>query len=176
MSDLSTISISVASAAGFGPISRQTITLTKSGVSNDQVEGQYRRISTGTCASNGMDMIRDTSTCGAAAEVLGLSVVSPGAIPTSDTPLPEACYYDTNRLYLATNPDNAGNGANPPYELICLTRVSSTKEDDGDFLTDFYNDNKMAVMIGGSAGIACILCLCITCICRRYKRAESFEV
>jgi hypothetical protein len=176
VSALSTIAISFASASGFGPISRQTITLTKSGASNVQGVSQYKRIAAGTCASNDMDMIRDTTTGGAAAEVLGLSVASPGALARTDTPLPLGCFYDTNRLYLATNPENAGNAANPPYELICLSRESSAKNEGGSSFMDVFNDNKTAVLIGGSAGAALIMCLCVVCMCRRYRKAESFEV
>eukprot|EP00427_Karlodinium_veneficum_P007474 CAMPEP_0169090948 /NCGR_PEP_ID=MMETSP1015-20121227/16097_1 /TAXON_ID=342587 /ORGANISM="Karlodinium micrum, Strain CCMP2283" /LENGTH=295 /DNA_ID=CAMNT_0009151399 /DNA_START=71 /DNA_END=958 /DNA_ORIENTATION=- len=171
VSAISTVTISIAGASGFGSISRKTITLTNS-AGSDKAERQYQRIKSGNCASNKMEIISDAAACGAAVEALGLAVISPGVTATSETPLPEGCFYVGDRLYLSLNSANAGNGASPPYELICLTRASSAKSANG----GFFDNSMTIIIIGGSSGIALICFLCVVCMFRKLKPAERFEV
>jgi hypothetical protein len=70
--------------------------------------------------------IRDVATCEDAARSLQLSDVT--ATVTTNTPLPEACFYSGNQLYLPTNLANAGRAAVVGYELLCVVaaQVSTT--------------------------------------------------
>ena len=80
--------------------------------------GRYRRISSGSCGSNGMQPITSFQECNIAAQAIGY--VDLTASEAVDSPRPEGCYYN-GRLWLATNPVNKGNGADSSRKPICKT-------------------------------------------------------
>merc|ERR1711972_194236 len=130
---------------------------------------RFKLVKAGSCVSNRMSVILDRATCEAAAQVLQLADKT--ATNSSDTPKPEGCFYNTfnnnNDLYLSVNPANAGYGAAPGYEVLCLSTPSEAQ-------SASITDNK--AMIGGIAGGALLLCLIVgCCICRFRNHTKHFE-
>ena len=78
---------------------------------------KYKKVTSGSCVDNGMKAINDKVNCKAAAKALNL--------PHSDlryatsTNRPEGCYlYRSSSLYLGTNPNNEGKGAETGTKLF----------------------------------------------------------
>jgi hypothetical protein len=146
--------LSFAAASGYGAISRHTITFALSNapgttatptatlttpppsgtssvttatppptVTQPVGSGQYTKINTGNCISNQLDPINDIEACQIAARALQLP--NRNATTTSATPLPEGCYYAGNRLFLAVNPANIGNGAATGYQQLCAAKPAT---------------------------------------------------
>lgn len=88
----------------------------------------YHRISSGSCASNGLEPISDAATCEDAAAELGLADRT--AFPVFSSARPEGCYFKGTlpgfSLFLAVSPLNAGNGAAGGREPICKDPVPKT--------------------------------------------------
>jgi hypothetical protein len=74
-----------------------------------------------TCEALQMSPIRDRETCQQAAVELGLRDAT--ATEIRGTPRPDGCYYVANRLYLAFNPLNAGNGVQGGREPLCKPKA-----------------------------------------------------
>jgi len=132
---------------------------------------RFSLVKAGNCASNGMSAITERSACEAAAQVLQLA--DKIATTTADAPKPEGCFYNTynnnNDLYLSTNPANAGYGAAPGYELLCLNIGSNVASAASSSIAD-------KLMMGGIVGGALLLCfISICCICRCRGGTKHFE-
>jgi len=83
-----------------------------------QDHGHFRKVSAGTCSSNGFKPILTKSECMVAWDTLGLPMDKPVKVrPTNLVSRPEGCYFFTNpeddsrTLWLGSNPDNVGKGA-----------------------------------------------------------------
>ena len=80
--------------------------------------GKYRVVTSGSCASAGLNPITLKVACGVAAQTLGLSDSTP--TKTTSTSRPQGCSLSGgSMLYLATNSANEGNGADGLYRPIC---------------------------------------------------------
>jgi hypothetical protein len=133
---------------------------------------RYKKLTTGSCSSNRMDLITDSVTCAGAVDALQLPVRNRNVVVTSITPYPEACFFLTDTLYFSTNVANAGNGASEPYEVICLKRLRDAP--------GAPKASNNLVIIVGAVGGALLLCLSgILLLCYRRRvanRTQKFEV
>jgi len=91
----------------------------------------FERVSSNTCAGNGLDPIYDVATCSLAASTLGLSDTT--VQPTQTAGVPEGCYFkegnlEDNRLWLSLNPANIGRGGNSERTPICRENVALFKK------------------------------------------------
>jgi hypothetical protein len=136
--------------------------------------GRFSLVKAGSCVSNQMSPINDRPTCEVAAQVLQLADKT--AATTSDVPMPEGCFYNTfnnnNQLYLSVDPANAGYGAYPGYELLCLSAGSSVASESS--WIESIMDNK-AMFIGGIAGVAFFLCLIVSCCIYKCRTRSSAQ-
>lgn len=127
----------------------------------------YARITQGTCRSNKMMGINDFSTCQAA--VLVLKLPNPTVRNTSDAPKPEGCFYNTfnnnNRVYFSTNASNAGFGASPGYEIICLAVASIDKS----AASSSAGSTTNYVIIGGGTLGALSFCVMVCCVVQKIR-------
>lgn len=128
---LNSYTLSFASAPAFGAVSRKSIVVPGAGAGVAPIVApvapDFRKITTGTCLSNGMAAIRDISTCEAAAQALQLQ----DKAATNDTivPRPEGCYIMTafgDDLRLNLEDANAGNGAATGFEVLCTIASAAT--------------------------------------------------
>ena len=78
--------------------------------------GTYKKIFTGSCSSNGMQVITSIQECNVAAQEIGNTDTA--ATITENSPRPEGC-YDNGNLWFAINPMNKGNGADSTRHPIC---------------------------------------------------------
>jgi hypothetical protein len=111
--------------------------------------------------------INDFSTCQAA--VLVLKLPNPTVRNTSDAPKPEGCFYNTfnnnNRVYFSTNASNAGFGASPGYEIICLAVASIDKS----AASSSAGSTTNYVIIGGGTLGALSFCVMVCCVVQKIR-------
>jgi hypothetical protein len=85
----------------------------------------YTMLSKGSCAQAGKRPVSGIFECEVAAASIGLSDIV--ATVSVDESRPQGCFvdWDTEKLWLDTNPRNAGNGAMDQYQPLCLDEVAS---------------------------------------------------
>lgn len=85
----------------------------------------YTLLSKGSCAEAGKRPVSGIFECEVAAASIGLSDIV--ATVSVDKSRPQGCFvdWDTEKLWLDANPQNAGNGALGQFQPLCLDEVAS---------------------------------------------------
>ena len=86
----------------------------------------YLKITAGTCADHGFNVVTTEDECTFAAKAIGFRDVSVSHVDNSDV-APEGCYTTGRYLYLGTNKANVGRGATAKSDPICRVGPGAVK-------------------------------------------------